>query len=82
MQFRQIARWGIATRRENEVERLAMQDALLGPMLGTNEAGMRVILKNMVQASPELEGKLRIVPVILDIREMTDEEAAKFRKSK
>lgn len=79
MKFNQMARWAIVVRREDGVERLFTQDPFLGPPLGTNEAGMRAMLAGITRDMPKLEGKLRLVPVVVDIREMTEEEAAKFR---
>lgn len=77
-----IARWAIGIVRGSGVETLAIQTPILGPMLGMNEIGMRVIMKEMVHNKPDLEGKLRLVPVVVDIREMTEEEAAKFKEAR
>jgi hypothetical protein len=77
---KQMGRWAIAIMRENGVEGLFTQDPFLGPPLGTNEAGMRVMLAGIIKAFPELDGKLRLVPVVVDIREMTAEEEARFRE--
>ena len=82
MQSKQMARWAIAIMRKNGVEGLAMRNPLLSPLLGNNKFGMGAILKEMEQANPELRGNLRIVPVVVDIREMTEEEEASFRKTR
>jgi hypothetical protein len=41
---------------------------------------MEMIMNGMVRDRPELEGKLRLVPVVVEIREMTAEEEARFRE--
>jgi hypothetical protein len=41
---------------------------------------MRAMLAGIIKAYPELDGKLRLVPVVVDIREMTAEEEARFRE--
>jgi hypothetical protein len=75
-----IYRWAIGITQESGVESLAIYDPILGPMLGMNRAGMEMIMKGMVRDKPRLEGKLRLIPVVVDIREMTEEEQVAFRE--
>jgi hypothetical protein len=77
MQAKKMRRWAIAITREPGVEELAILDT---HWLGADEAEMRVFLRGAVHRSPELDGKLRVIPVIVDVREMTEEEEAVFRK--
>jgi hypothetical protein len=77
---KQMGRWAIGIMRDSGVESLAIYDPILGPMLGGNRVGMEMIMKGMVRDRPEFEGKLRLIPVIVDIREMTAEEEARFRE--
>jgi hypothetical protein len=74
-----VHRWAIGIMR-GSVETLAIQDPIIGPMLGMNRVGMEMIMNGMVRDRPELEGKLRLVPVVVEIREMTAEEEARFRE--
>jgi hypothetical protein len=72
-----MARWAIAITRENGAEELAMFD----PWIGVEAGYVEPVLRGMTQLNPELKGRLRIVPVVVDIREMTEEEESPFRKS-
>ena len=78
MQPKRIFRWALAITRETGVEELAMFD----PLFGVDEIEMRVVMMDMVDLNPELKGKLRIVPVVVDVREMTEEEAASLRETR
>jgi hypothetical protein len=57
---------------------MAIYDPILG--LGMDRVGMEMVMKGMVQENPKREGKLRLIPVVVDIREMTAEEEARFRE--
>ena len=70
MQAKKMARWAIAITRESGVEELAMFD----PWIGVEARYMEPVLRGMLHLNPKLEGKLRIVRVVVDIREMTKEE--------
>jgi len=67
----------VAVTRENGIEELAHFDAVVG----TEETAMGTVLGAMKHNNPELAGKLRLVPVIVDIREMTEEEIAERRNA-
>ena len=77
MQAKKIPRRAIAITRESGVEELAM----FYPLLGETEGYTRPVLMDMVRLNPELDGRLRILPVVVDICEMTEEEKAIFRKA-
>jgi hypothetical protein len=74
-----VHRWAIGIKRES-VETLAIQDPIIGPMLGMNRAGIEMIMMGMIRDNPQLEGKLRLITVVVDIREMSAEEEAQFRE--
>jgi hypothetical protein len=80
MQAKKMRRWSIAITRGTGVEELALA-AMGDHWLGADEAEMQVFLRGAVHRSPELDGKLRVIPVIVDVREMTEEEGDAFRKS-
>lgn len=79
MQAKKMRRWTIAITRESGVEQLASY--VFHPMLAVEDGYLYPVLSEMIQGNPELEGKLRIVPVFVDVREMTEEEGDDFRKS-
>jgi hypothetical protein len=77
MEARKLRRWAIARTRDDGVEELAM----FYPLYAMTKDEMAPVLRGMLHLNPELDGKLRIVPVVVDIREMTEEEGNAFRKS-
>jgi hypothetical protein len=76
MESARLRRWAIAVVRDG-VEKLAHWH----PMTGESESITSGQAKQMEEANPNLRGKLRVVPVVVDIREMTEEEEAAFRKA-
>jgi hypothetical protein len=79
MEARTLRRWTIVITRKAGVEQLASY--VFHPMLAVEEGYLYPVLSEMIQGTPELEDKLRIVPVMVDVREMTEEEGDAFRKS-
>ena len=77
MQPAKLRAWAIAKLQKDGKEHLAFWD----PMLMQDRMAEEVALREMQRLNPELEGKLRVVPVVVDIREMTEEEAAKFKEA-